>query len=96
MEDNTNIEIHDFKLNYSTFEGWFYDDAHTVCKFSLRHTSSGNWDSYDDWGYSYYDDYYYDGYYSTWAKGARSITNDSINANMEKPVVRTHKKTPNE
>lgn len=87
VEDNTDIEIHDFKLNNTRFEGWFYDDAHTVCNFSLRHTSSGNWDSYDSWGYNYYDDYYY-------SKATRGITNDSVVTSKEKPVRKTLKSIP--
>lgn len=97
VEDRTNIEIHDFSLSNNYFKGWFYDDDRTICNFNMYHTSKGNWDSYNHWGYSYTDAYYdgyYDGYYNTWSKSTRS-SNDSININNEQPVRRIVKKTTN-
>lgn len=100
VEDKTTIEIHDFRLSNNRFEGWFYDDEHTTCEFSLVHTSSpSDYNSYD-WGYHdniyYYDDYGYDDYYgyNSWSKATRS-SNDSINNNKEKPVRKTLKNLGN-
>lgn len=57
VEEGTSVQIHDYRLYRGHFEGTIYYDNQTV-DFSLVQVSSPNWNSYTDWGYDYYDDYY--------------------------------------
>lgn len=51
VEEGSQLEIRDYRLNDNRFEGTIYMDGVTT-DFSLIHTSSPNWDSF------YYYDYY--------------------------------------
>lgn len=57
VEEGTSLKIRNYRLSNGYFEGTIYYDNQTV-NFSLRQVSSPNWNSYTDWGYGYYDDYY--------------------------------------
>ena len=50
MEENCTVYIYDYYLSGNRFEGELVDGDNRV-RFSLRHTSSPNWDDYDYWGY---------------------------------------------
>ena len=63
VEENSDIQIHDYSLSGSYFTGRIYMGSKFV-DFRLRHTSSPNWNEFG-WGYDYWDDYYYD----YWSKG---------------------------
>ena len=54
VEDNYTYFIEDYRLNDNVFRGRIYDND-TYLDFSMRHTSSPNWNSFD---YYYYDDFY--------------------------------------
>ena len=74
LEDGGSIAIHDFSLNDNRFKGWFYDSDNVVCDFSLYHTSSPNWNNYDEWGY----------WGGSWgAKGSSFSLNDSLTRSVE-------------
>lgn len=57
VEEGTSVQIRDYRLYRGRFEGTIYYGNQTV-DFSLVQVSSPNWNSYTDWGYDYYDDYY--------------------------------------
>ena len=57
VEEGTSLEIRNYRLYRGRFEGTIYYGNQTV-DFSLVQVSSPNWNSYTDWGYDYYDDYY--------------------------------------
>lgn len=61
VEEETSLQIRDYRLYNGYFEGTIYYDNQTV-NFRLQQVSSPNWNSYTDWGYDYDDDYYYGGY----------------------------------
>ncbi len=85
LEDGGSIAIHDFSLNDNRFKGWFYDSDNVVCDFSLYHTSSPNWNNYDEWGY----------WGGSWgAKGSSFSLNDSLTRSVESnnKLVRTYHK----
>lgn len=93
-EENTSIQIYDYRLSDNYFRGTIYDNGNYV-DFSLVHTSSPNWEyEYDYWGYD--DWYYYDGWYGYSKKQNSmefdgiemtpdSIGNDSTKPSIEKP-----------
>ena len=54
VEEGTTVWIEDYRLNDNYFTGTIYDGESRV-EFSLRHTSSPNWNDY----YYGWDDYYY-------------------------------------
>ena len=54
VEDNYTYFIEDYRLSDNIFRGRIYDND-TYLDFSMRHTSSPNWNSFD---YYYYDDFY--------------------------------------
>ena len=62
VEDNYTYFIEDYRLSDNIFRGRIYDND-TYLDFSMRHTSSPNWNSFD---YYYYDDFY-DYWYSNTA-----------------------------
>ena len=57
IEDNTWLEIRNYRIDYNYFVGTIYDDG-TWADFKLRHISSPNWGSYDFYGYDYGYDYW--------------------------------------
>lgn len=57
VEEGTSVQIRDYRLYRGRFEGTIYYGNQTV-DFSLVQVSSPNWNSYTDWGYDYYGDYY--------------------------------------
>ena len=54
VEDNYTYFFEDYRLSDNIFRGRIYDND-TYLDFSMRHTSSPNWNSFD---YYYYDDFY--------------------------------------
>jgi hypothetical protein len=52
IEENTDIQIHNYRLSDNYFTGEIYLDNRTA-QFRLQHTSSPYWDDYD-YGYFYY------------------------------------------
>ncbi len=52
IEDNYDVEIHDYRLSDNFFTGTIYMGGQTV-DFRLRHVDSPNWDDYY-YGYDYY------------------------------------------
>ena len=76
-EENTSIQIYDYRLSDNYFRGTIYDNGIYV-DFSLVHTSSPNWEyeynyrGYDDW-------YYYDGWYG-YSKKQNSMEFDGVEA----------------
>ncbi|MBQ6204917.1 MAG: hypothetical protein IJK46_12600 [Prevotella sp.] len=64
-EDDYEVTIYDYSLNDRYFEGYIYTYDNKKVSFSLRKTSSRNWDNYyygwDYWGDYYWNDYYYYG-----------------------------------
>ena len=62
IEDDYDIEIHNYRLNDERFTGDVYYEGEDRY-FELVHTYSPNWDDYD-YGYGYYGGGYYGGYYS--------------------------------
>lgn len=79
VEEGTSVQIRDYRLYRGRFEGTIYYGNQTV-DFSLVQVSSPNWNSYTDWGYDYYDDYY-GGYAKKNVVGTRAQTDST-----EKPV----------
>ena len=65
-EEDSDIEIRDYRLNNNYFEGTVFSDGVSV-DFSLRKVASPNWDEYD-----YYD--YYDYYYAKPSLGGNDVT----------------------
>lgn len=53
IEEDTNFIISDYRLNNSRFEGTLWDHDQRV-DFTLYHTSSPNWNRYDQWGYNHF------------------------------------------
>lgn len=87
-EDGTSIVISDYHLSDSHFSGYIADGDNDV-HFSLVHTSSPNWDTYEYWGY---DGWYEYDYYS---RSTRSADGDSLTtapAPEDKPIRRFGKK----
>lgn len=70
VEEETSLEIRNYRLYRGLFEGTIYYDDQIV-NFSLRQVSSPNWNNYTDWGYDYYGDYY-DGYAKKNVAGTRA------------------------
>lgn len=58
VEEGTSVQIRDYRLYRGRFEGTIYYGNQTTVDFSLVQVSSPNWNSYTDWGYDYYGDYY--------------------------------------
>ena len=85
-EDDTSVVISDYHLNDSRFSGYIADGDNDVY-FNLVHTSSPNWDNYNNWGYDPWceDDYYY-------ARQTRGAAVDSTAAKPAKPVRQFGKK----
>jgi len=86
IEDNTSVVISDYRLSDTHFSGYIADGDYDV-HFSLRHTSSPNWDSYDYWGYDeWFDDYCF-------SRQTRSFDTDSTAVTpVEKPIRQFGKK----
>ena len=57
-EEGTTIRIEDYRLDDNRFSGYIYENGNRI-SFSLRHTSSPNWEyeynrwGYDDWSYGW-------------------------------------------
>lgn len=79
VEEDTDLEIHDYRLNDGYFQGTIYYRNKRVY-FSLEHISSPNWYGFD---YDGFDDSYW-GYYG-YAKGA-TTTRATDSATVTKPV----------
>jgi hypothetical protein len=76
-EEGTHLTIRNYRLNDDRFTGTLYDNGQRV-DFSLYHTSSPSWNSYNRWGYdSWYDNYYYR------SRTTRGLSNDTTT--VEKP-----------
>jgi len=80
VEEDYTMEIYDYRLSDNYFSGWLRDGDNAV-EFSMVHTSSPNWNSYD-WGY--YDDYYY------YSKGMDGV-DDGDSTVKAKPVRKIRK-----
>ncbi len=70
MEEDTYIEIANYRLDDNYFYGTIYYDD-TKVKFRMNHTSSPNWNDYD-YGYDYWT-----GYYAKPAPGVRAASGDA-------------------
>lgn len=77
-EDGTTLYIKDYVLNDERFRGTLWDNGQRV-DFTLYHTASPNWNSYNRWGY--------DGWNSYWSREA-TRGNGSDSTETEKPVRR--------
>ena len=84
-EDDTSVVIADYHLTDSRFSGYIADGDNDVY-FNLFHTSSPNWDNYNNWGYdAWCDDYYY-------SRETRGEGADSTAATPAKPIRQFGKK----
>ena len=59
IEDHTGVSIYDYSLTDRYFSGYIELNNGERRHFQLEHVSSPNWNSYNRWGYDYYDDYYW-------------------------------------
>lgn len=59
VEEDSYVDIYNYSLDYDYFTGYIDTYNGGRQKFNLRHISSPNWNSFDNWGYDYYDPYYY-------------------------------------
>lgn len=73
-EENTDLEISNYRLKDSRFRGYIYD-GNTRVAFDLYHVDSPNWN-----------DYYYDDYYYAPAKSGQAVKNAKNSVEKKIPV----------
>lgn len=80
IEENSNIEIYDYRLSDNYFTGYIYDGYNEV-EFRLTHVSSPNWNNFG-WGW----DYWYDA-----KPGYAPMKTKATNGNNDRPIRRIKK-----